>query len=247
MGTGCLTAQDFKEIHKSFTINKSGQVSIDTYKGKIKIEPSGSDVVDVYIKIEPDRGGFFGTSKEKQLEDANVVIDASSNSVRLKSEYKRDDNSWLGSNTRAFVNYTIKMPKNARLKIKDYKSDSDIYGLESEIEFETYKGRVKINELTGLVKFETYKGDADIKFNKITGDSRFETYKGDVTVSLPKSAAFTFNSDFGKRVDFDNEFNMDIKSSSRKNKDYDISGKINGGGPEIEMSSDKGNMRLRSY
>jgi hypothetical protein len=241
-----LKAQDIKEIRKSFNIEKSGEVIIDTYKGKISVEPSSGSVVDVYVRIEPDNSGFLGTSEKKQLEEVNVIIDASSNSVRLKSDYKHNEDSWFGSNTRAFVNYTIKMPKTAKLRVKDYKSDSDIAGLESNIDFDTYKGIVKIYDLTGSIKFQSYKGKVDVKFAKLTDDSRFETYKGDITVSLPKNAAFTFNSDFGKHVDFDNEFNLDIKSSSRKNKNYDISGKVNGGGPEIKITSDKGNVNLRA-
>jgi hypothetical protein len=239
-------AQNSKEIRKSFTIDKSGEVEIDTYKGRIKIEPSGSDVVDIYIKIEADENGFMNTNAKKQIENADVEIEASSNSVRLKSIYKHDDDSWLGGNTRALVNYVIKMPKTATLNVKDYKSDTDVTGLESNIKFETYKGKVNIKGLAGSIKFETYKGEADIKFAKLVNDSRFETYKGDITISLPKSTPFSFSANFGRRVDFDNEFNMDIKSSSKKHDDYDLSGKINGGGPEIKLSSEKGSLKLQA-
>ena len=244
-GLSIVTAQDFKEFRKSFNINKTGEVILDTYKGKVTIEPSGSDVVEVYARIEPDRGGFLSTSEKKQLENATVLFDASSNSVKIKSEYKHND-SWFGSNTMALVFYTIKMPKTASLKVKDYKSDCDISGIESSIEFETYKGRVKVRDLTGSINLETYKGEVDVKFAKLTGNSKFDTYKGDISVTLPKNSAFSFDTDFGKRVDFENDFNLNRESYGRKSKNYNYSGDVNGGGPKIKMTSDKGNMRLLS-
>ncbi len=245
-GFNFLTAQEFKEVRKSFIIDKSGDVTLDTYKGKVTIEPSGSDVVEVYAKIEPDRGNFLGTGAKKQLANASVVFDASSNSVKIKSEYKHENDSWLGSNTMAFVNYKIKMPKTATLTVKDYKSDTNISGLESKIEFDTYKGEVRINGLSGSVNFETYKGEAEIRFDKLTGDSKFGTYKGDIAVSIPKSSAFTFRSDFGKRVDFENGFDIKRESYGKKSKSYNFSGDVNGGGPKIKISSEKGNIKLRA-
>ncbi len=242
-GLNNITAQDFKEFRKSFNINKNGEVILDTYKGEVTIEPSGSDVVEVYARIEPDRGGFLSTSEKKQLENATVLFDASSNSVRIKSEYKHNS-SWFGSNTMALVFYTIKMPKTASLKVKDYKSDSDISGLESPIEFETYKGRVKVRNLNGSIDLETYKGEVNVRFVNLTGNSKFDTYKGDISVTLPKNSAFSFDTDFGKRVDFENDFNLSRKSSGRKSKNYNYSGDVNGGGQKIKMSSDKGNLRL---
>jgi hypothetical protein len=246
MGLNSLFAQDFKEVRKSFTIEKAGRVILDTYKGNVTIEPSGSDVVDVYAKIEADEGGLFSTSAKKQLANANVIFEASSNSVSIKSEYKHNDDSWFGGNTRALINYVIKMPKGASLTVKDYKSYTDIYGLESSVEFETYKGTVKIKDLSGSINLETYKGGVDVKFAKLTGDSRFETYKGDITLYLPKSTAFSFNSDFGKHVDFDNDFNISNESYGRKHKSYNYNGDVNGGGSHIKISSEKGNISLRS-
>jgi hypothetical protein len=236
-------AQNVKEIRKSFTIDKTGEVVIDTYKGKITVEPSNNDVVDVYIKIEPD-DNFMGSSAKSQLENASVDIEASSHSVRFKTVYKHDEETWFGSNTRAYVNYVVKMPKKAMLKVKDYKSESHITGLESALEFETYKGKAEIKQLVGAVKLETYKGEVDVKYSKLTGDSRFETYKGDITISLPKDAAFTVNTKFGHRVDFDNDFKMASSSSEKKKREYYINGNVNGGGPEIKLSSEKGSFKL---
>ncbi len=237
-------AQDFKEIEKTFKIDMTGEVTIETYKGEIKIETWDKAEVHVYAQMVPDDGGgFWSTKPEKQLAHVDVELDASSNSVRIESKYRKS-NSWFGSNTRAFVNYKIQMPKTARLNINDYKSETFISGLQSTINFETYKGEVKIIDLSGSIDLETYKGEIDVRFDRINGNCSFDTYKGEINISLPKSSAFSVDADFGKKTDFYSSFDIDRDSYKKNRKDYNIRKDINGGGPTIRLSSDKGKIEL---
>jgi len=238
-GMNNLSAQDFKEVEKTFQIDKDGEVSINTYKGEIRIETWDKAEVYVYAKMIPDDSGdFWGTDPEKQLDRVEVEIDASSNSVDIESSYRKSS-SWFGSDTRAFVNYKIKMPKTARLNVKDYKSESHIAGLQSSVRFETYKGEVKIADLSGPLNLETYKGEVDVRFSKLTGDCRFETYKGEISISLPKSTAFSVDADFGRRTDFYSNFDIENGSYKKSCKEYNIRKDVNGGGPEIRLTSNK--------
>ena len=243
-GTFSVTAQDFKEVDKTFKIDKDGRVTVDTYKGEIKIETWDKAEVHVYARMVPDDGGgFWNTSPEKQLDHVDVDIDASSSSVRIKSDYRKS-NSWFGNNTRAFVYYKIQMPKTARLDVKDYKSESKVSGLQAPIKFETYKGEVTISDLTGWIDLETYKGEVDVRFVKLTDDCRFETYKGEINVSLPKSTGFSIDTDFGRRTDFYSSFDIDKRSYKHKRRDYSIREDVNGGGPQLRFSSTKGRIEL---
>jgi hypothetical protein len=239
-----IKAQDFTEIEKTFQLDKDGKVVIDTYKGEIIIEIWDKPEVHVYAKIIPDdSNGFGGTSPKKQLSCAKVEFDSSPNSVRIESIYKKNI-SWFGNETRAFVNYRIQMPKTALLKISDYKSETNISGLQSSLNLETYKGEVKIIDFSGTIELTTYKGEIDVNFIKLSGNSSFETYKGEISVSLPKSSAFSIDGDFSKKADFHSTFDIDKDSYEHGHDDYNIRKDINGGGPTINLSSEKGKIEL---
>ena len=118
-GYSAVSAQNFKEFDKTFPIEKDGRVSVDTYKGEIRVETWDKPEVHVYAKMVPDdNGGWFSTSPKKQLERVRIEYDNSPGEVRIKSDYKKSD-SFFGSNTMALVYYEIKMPKTADLRIED--------------------------------------------------------------------------------------------------------------------------------
>lgn len=244
LGINQIKAQDFKEVEKTFSLEKNGKVRIDTYKGEIVIETWDRDEVHVYAKIEPDGdGGFFSTKPKRQIESVRVEFNTSPGSVEIESVYRNND-SWFGSNTRALVNYKIKMPKYARLEIKDYKSETDISGLQAPIKLYTYKGEVRVLNLRGSIDLETYKGEVDVRFSDLTGDSSFDTYKGEIKITLPKETTFSINADFGRKTDFYSSFNIGENSQKNNRKDYGISEDVNGGGPEVRLSSKKGRFEL---
>lgn len=238
-----LYAQDFKEVEKTFKLDKNGTVNIDTYKGEIFIETWEKDEVYVYAKMIPDDGGFWSTKPAKQLSRVDVQFDSSPNTLYIESKYKKN-NSWFGSDTRAFVNYKIKMPRTAKLNVKDYKSESHISGIESSINFETYKGEVNISELNGSIDLETYKGEIDVHFSQIKDNCSFETYKGEINISLPKSSSFSVDADLGRKTDFYSGFNIEEDSYKRSRKEYNIKKDVNGGGPTIHITSSKGRIEL---
>ena len=85
-----------------------------------------------------------------------------------------------------------------------------------------------------------------ISFTALKSDSHFETYKGKIVVNIPKQSGFELRTDFEKRVEFSTDFDVETHERDRKHHYYDYSGKINGGGPKIEFTSDKGDIWLRS-
>ena len=49
-----------------------------------------------------------------------------------------------------------------------------------------------------------------------------------------------------KKADFECDWDIDARSSSLRKRDLDFRGDVNGGGPYIELSSYKGNIRILS-
>lgn len=250
-------SQSFREITKTCPLKSDGHLVIDTYKGSITVTTYDKPQIEIYVKIESDDAD--SRDAERDIEDTEIDIHSSSNEVTLHTNYKKVERNnnfnfwdWLDnpheiSNSLPSVHYTIKMPRTAELRIKDYKSESHIDGLISYLTLNTYKGTVEVLDLNGGVDVETYKGDVHISFASLKNDSHFETYKGKISVDISKQTSFDLRTDFEKRVDFRTDFDVETRDLDRKHHHYNYSGKINGGGPTLNFKSDKGSFSLRAH
>ncbi|MFC2133096.1 hypothetical protein ACFLR4_02905 [Bacteroidota bacterium] len=241
VGTNLIIAQKTKEFEETYQMNKSGKVSIDTYKGSILVETWDKAEVEVYALMEAD-DNWDCTDPDEQLRDVEIDVSNSSSYVRIKSDY--DNRNSRGCNTLAFVHYKIKMPKTAELDINDYKSETEIKNVKGYIDIVSYKGRIDISGFDGGLDLETYKGNAKVVFVNFSDDSSFDTYKGDIDIYLPDDTKFSLDVDLEKKADFECDWDIDARSSSLRKRDLDFKGDVNGGGSYIELSSYKGNIRI---
>jgi Toastrack DUF4097 len=236
-----------KEVQKTVDITADGRVYIDTYKGSITIQTWDQQKVEIYAKIEADGRG---RKDRKMVEDTDIRIHTGADLVEIVSDYGKSEHhgfSFFGlfgddGGNLPFVYYRIKMPATARLKIKDYKSETRISNILSSLRMETYKGNVIINDHSGPIDIETYKGDVKIDFAKYSDDCRFETYKGRIEIALPKNTGFTMHADLGKRSDFRSDFDLSARKIPRED-DY-IKANVNGGGPKLSLTTTKGDIRI---
>jgi len=243
-------SQESREVRKTLEVDKDGSVYIDTYKGSITIDTWDKQEIDIVAKIEADG---WGRDEEEKVRDTKIRIHGTSNKVEIETDYdqlKHHGFSFFGlfgddnSGSLPYVHYKISMPLTARLKIKDYKSDTKIANLNSSVKMETYKGTVNIYKMDGGIDLETYKGEVSIEYAKYSDKSRFETYKGKIELTIPHDAGFQLDADLGRRADFDSDFDLNIKHKSRDN-EY-LRGTVNGGGPVLQISSEKGDIRIQS-
>lgn len=249
-------SQSSREITKTIPLKSDGLLIIDTYKGSITVTTHEKPQVEVNVKIESDDADSQDAARD--VEDTEIEIHSTDKEVRIHTNYKKVERNnyhnfwdWITdphetSNSLPLVHYTIKMPRTTELRIKDYKSESHIEGLNSHLTLNTYKGTVEVFDLTGGIDLETYKGDARISFATLKNNSHFETYKGKISVNIPKQTGFELRTDFERRVNFSTDFDVETHERDRKHHHYDYSGKINGGGPTLEFNSDKGDIRLRA-
>jgi hypothetical protein len=235
---GILSAADSKDIHRAFPLDSRGHVTIDTYKGSIRVSTWDRNEIDVAVRIEED-GEIFAQSVKR----ADVRFDASPSDVRITSE-----NQWTFfpvDGVAPLYHYTVRMPRTASLRIKDYKSDSDISDLAADFEVQTYKGSVQLRNHAGGLTVNTYKGDIRAEFAAVTAPVRIDTYKGSVDLRIPRDSHFDLSTDLGRRGgDPDNDFAQYVRTSNSRDRIH--RSQVNGGGPEVRLRSYKGEFRLRA-
>ncbi len=140
------------------------------------------------------------------------------------------------------MRYTIRMPKDAPLNIKDYKSDLVVKGLAADLSIDTYKGTVDVVGLAGGFHVETYKGDVKAEIVRLAGEIRGETYKGSIVLRVPASAGFDLSAE-SDRGTLNLEFATPTTGRGRRG--LTANGAVNGGGPRLSLSTEKGSLALR--
>jgi hypothetical protein len=237
MAAAVLTAADSKDIHRTLPLDSRGHVTIDTYKGSIRVSTWDRNEIDVAVRIEED-GDVFAQS----VKQADVRFDASPSDVRITS-----NNQWsfFLDGVAPLYNYTIRMPRTASLRIKDYKSESEVSDLAAELQVETYKGSLQLRNFGGGLMVNTYKGDIRADFAAVMSPVRIETYKGDIELRMPRDSRFDLSTDLGRRSgDPDSDFARYVRTSSSRDRTH--RSQVNGGGPEVRVRSYKGEFRLRA-
>ncbi|MBZ5676849.1 MAG: DUF4097 domain-containing protein [Acidobacteriia bacterium] len=235
---GILSAADSKDIHRTFPLDSRGHVTIDTYKGSIRVTTWDRNEIDVAVRIEED-GDVFAQSVKR----ADVHFDASPSDVRITS-----NDQWaffLVDGVAPLYNYTIHMPRTASLRIKDYKSESEVSDLAAELQVETYKGTLQLRNFGGGLTVNTYKGDIRAEFAAVTAPVKIDTYKGTIDLRMPRDSRFDLNTDLGRRGgDPDNDFARYVRTSSLRDRTH--RSQVNGGGPELRVRTYKGEFSLRA-
>ena len=233
---GLLTAADSKDIHKTFPLDSHGSVTVDTYKGSIHVTTWDRNEVDISVRIEED-GDLFSQS----IKRADVHFVTSPSDVRMKS-----DSEWFFlDGVPPLYQYTIKMPRTASLRIKDYKSESDVSDLAADLQFNTYKGSLHLRNFSSGLTANTYKGDIHAEFAAVTAPVRIDTYKGDIDLRMPRDAKFDLSTDIGRRRgDPDSDFARYVRTSNSRDRIH--RSQVNGGGPEVRLRTYKGELKLRA-
>ncbi|MBY0434671.1 MAG: DUF4097 family beta strand repeat-containing protein [Cyclobacteriaceae bacterium] len=145
----------------------------------------------------------------------------------------------------------IKVPKGVLVSYSHsspYGSDLTLRNMENEIEVSTVHNDVRLENVTGPMAVNTVHGDIDATLSgSMKSPISIVSVHGHVDVAMPASAkaSMRMNTAWGEifvdpdfKIEFDNQGNL-VKYSDN------LSGKINGGGIEIKLSSTHNNVYLR--
>jgi len=228
-----------KRIHKTASLAPNGSVSIETHNGTIVVNAWNQPTVDVTARIE---AGEWGTQED--VNDSDVKVTGSGSDVRIESDYTSVGThlNWFGiTRNLPLVHYTISLPPTARVSITDHNTNVRVSGLRNDLHVSSHNGSVEIENLDGAADVETHNGDIRVAYSRFARSSSFETHNGAIDIRLPAGAQFHVNAN-GHHMDVDSDFPTVVSRAPREGR---YIGDINGGGPELRVSTHNGSLRLR--
>jgi hypothetical protein len=124
----------------------------------------------------------------------------------------------------------------------------EVKNFEGEIEISTVHNEITLTNVTGPMDIKSVHGDIDVTFGaSIKGPISITSVHAHVDVAMPVTtkADFKLGTTWGE-IFVDPDFKLEIdKNGSFVKYSNKISGKINGGGTEIELASTHDNVYLR--
>jgi Putative adhesin len=253
----CLAAVAMAQNQNEFTVAlsdpaKRGKIKVHLNSGSITIKGTARKDVLVRYKAEGDDEEGKNKTKNglKRVSGGGIDLEASENDnyVTIKS------NSWNNQ-----VDLEIEIPSGFDVQAHTYNNgDLMTSSIQGELALTNYNGEITALNISGSVIATTYNGEIKITFDKITEGvpMSYHTYNGDVDVSFPAStkASFKMKTEQG---DIYTDFDMKISATGPKKTEDNKSGTfkividdwkkgdINGGGAEITMKTNNGDVYIR--
>lgn len=146
---------------------------------------------------------------------------------------------------------TIKVPKGVKVyytHTSPYGSDLKLKNFDGAVEVSTVHSDIKLTAITGPATIKTIHGDIDASLDaSLKSPFSLTSVHGHVDVALPVAikANLHLSTTHGEIL-VDPDFKIEIDRSGNFVRYSDrLNGKINGGGVEIELSANHGNLYLR--
>lgn len=229
-------------IERSFDVESGGSLTIRSDSGSIDVESHDIDKVEVIV-----------TKKGRNDDNFDVEFFHEGKDVKIVGE--RD--SMFGS-FHSSVHFKIKVPKEYNIDIKTGGGSielADIKGrvdartsggsielgrIEGDVDVNTSGGAIRVDEVLGNINAHTSGGSIKANISKQpTEDSELSTSGGSVTVYLSPDIAVDLNArTSGGSVKSD----LAVDGTTKRNR---IEGKINGGGPRLELKTSGGSVRIK--
>jgi DUF4097 and DUF4098 domain-containing protein YvlB len=231
---GALT----EEFHQTYAFTADGRVELDNINGDVHISSWDRNEV----KVDAVK---YADTKER-LDEAKIEIDARNDSISIRTKYPNRDHNWTwGShNNPASVEYTLTVPRKARLdEIKLINGELDINGVSGEVNASCINGRLEAHNLAGRAQLQTINGHLDARFDQLAGQRvELNSVNGSVDLTIPSDSnaaveastvSGNINNDFGLRV------------NHHRFVGHDLRGELGNGGARIKISNVNGRIEVR--
>ncbi len=227
-----------QEFHQTYALNADGQVSLENINGAVHI--TGWDRNEVQVDA------VKRAHRQERLDEAKIVVDSHANAISIHTEYPHHNNTfnWGDENNPASVEYTLHIPRHARLDQVDLvNGELDIQDVSGDVHASSVNGRVVAKDLAGRTDLSTVNGPTEAAFRQLPKSHiKASSVNGTVMITIPSDAnADVHASTVSGGIQTDFGFNVRKQSWVGHNLD----GRLGSGGTNIELSNVNGRVELR--
>ena len=225
-----------EEFHQTYPLAANGRVDLSNINGAVHIAAWDQNQVKVdAVKRADDADGL------KRME---IRVDAHSDALVIETKYHQDDDNWGRGNHMSEVEYTLTVPRTARLdEIKLINGGLDVTGVNGEVRASCINGKLVANGLAGDSKLSTINGPLEANFENLRA-TRIElsSVNGPVRLLLPSDAKARIEA---TTVHGGIENDFGLHTNNHRFVGHDLKGELGGGGVAIRLSNVNGPIDVR--
>ena len=234
-----LNTEETAEWRKSYPLDAAGRVEIINVNGKIVVEPSSGNTVEV-VALKKGRGATPEAAKAA-LARVTFGENVSSSLVKIDTKIARLDGIVINQGG-VQVDYTVKVPAGAEVRFTTVNGGIEITGLQGRVTAETTNGGVTTRDVAGQLQASTTNGGLDIDVSKITdGGIRLDCVNGGIKVRIPRDAKTTISANITNGGISAGDLQIDATGENSRRK---LEGHLNGGGPRLQITGVNGGITL---
>ena len=227
-----------EEFHQTYALTPDGRIELDNINGAVHISSWDRNEV----KVDAVK---YADTKDR-LDEAKIEIDSERDYLSIRTKYPDHDHTWnWGSyNNPASVEYTLTVPRTARLdEIKLINGSLDVKGVSGEVRASCINGRLEARDLAGRAKLSTINGHLDARFAQLAGhEVELSSVNGAVELTIPSdSKAEVEASTVSGGIE--NDFGLRVNHHSFVG--HDLRGELGGGGTHIRLQDVNGRIEIR--
>ena len=175
LGTSAV-AQD-RTTNGTAALDAEGTVVVDNHEGWVRIETWDRAEVKYEAVVRPE--------DDAEHPEATVVrVDRGDDRFVIRTEYDEDKETggdgsfWSNSQNIMPVEYTLTVPRNARVEVDDHESDIEVTGAGGPVDLDTHDGRIMLTDQGGDADIESH--DGPIRVENQSGALSIDTHDSDV-------------------------------------------------------------------
>ena len=230
---GALT----EEFHQTYALTADGRIELDNINGDVRISSWDQN----QVKLDAVK---YADTKEA-LEEAKIEIDSRNDALSIRTKYPEHERNWNwnGHDRAATVEYTLTVPRTARLdEIKLINGALNVAGLSGEVRASCINGRLEARNLAGEARLSTINGRLDARFDQLSGRSvELNSVNGSVDLTIPSdsNAELEANTVSGG---IENDFGLHTNRHSFVG--HDLRGELGKGGTRITLHDVNGRVEI---
>ncbi len=224
-----------EEFHQTYPLTANGRVALDNINGAVHISVWDQNQIKVDAVKRAD--------DEEGLKNMEIRVEPREDSISISTHYRSNDNHWGDRHHYSDVEYTLTVPRNARLdEIKLINGPLDVTGVLGEVRASCINGKLTAKGLGNEAKLSTINGPLDANFDKLPASGiELTSVNGPVELTLPSDAkasieAATVHGHIG------NEFGL---HTSNHFVGHNLNGQLGGGGTHIRLNNVNGTIDVR--
>ncbi|CAN5849956.1 hypothetical protein BH18ACI4_BH18ACI4_04820 [soil metagenome] len=231
-----------EESLQTYPLSANGRISLENLNGGVRIAVWDRDEVQVNAVKRAYRRERWNEAKS----EGNATADA----IRSKTTYP-DGNQTLTDeqkgryNNPALVDYTLTVPRNARLESVDLVNGSlDVDGVEGDVKASSVNGRVSARGLGGVAKLSTVNGNLEATFTKLDEAKPITlgSVNGNVTLIIPSDANAVVRAGTVHGAISD-DFGFSVQHGDYVG--HELYGQLGAGGPRIKLGNVNGRISIK--